>query len=617
MVIYGARMKRRTFLDIAAIGALAPLRLSFAQVAPTAAPRRPALQGLGEARGWVVPVDPKDPGAREVKLERQAVGGRWQSKVVNRGKGPVRLREVVIFSLPHDLPPETQLYAESFQMLTQTAGTVGKPLDLGYSEPKHYRIPKPADVTVASGLMTLTAPEQPPQVFAFTSCRRFIGRFYLRPRALEMVVDTEGLALGPGESWELEELSASEGPARSELLAAVARRINEIHPPLKFASPPTGWCSWYCFGPRVTDKNVRDNLNVIARRVPALKYVQIDDGYQPAMGDWLETGKAFGGNVAGVLKDIRKRGFEPAIWVAPFIAESGSHLFQQHPEWFVKGEDGKPLPADRVTFGGWRRGPWYSVDGSHPEVQKHFEDLFRTMKNDWGVTYFKLDANFWGAIHGGRFHDPRATRIEAYRRGMQAILKGTGDAFILGCNHPIWPSFGLIHGSRSSGDIKRKWDTVAKTGKQNLSRNWQNGRLWWNDPDAIVLAESGGLDLTEDEFQLHATVIYASGGMVLSGDDLTKIPPRRLAMLKKLLPPSGVAAEFEDESLRVGVVEHAGKRTLCLFNWSDERQTLTVKLPRPARVTDFWTGKDLGKQQDSLTIADMPPHSARLLVCKS
>ena len=80
------------------------------------------------------------------------------------------------------------------------------------------------------------------------------------------------------------------------------------------------------------------------------------------------------------------------------------------------------------------------------------------MREEWGCTYFKLDANFWGAMHGGRFHDPRATRIEAYRRGMQAILRGAGDGFILGCNHPIWPSFGLIHGSRSSNDIKRTWD---------------------------------------------------------------------------------------------------------------------------------------------------------------
>ena len=110
------------------------------------------------------------------------------------------------------------------------------------------------------------------------------------------------------------------------------------------------------------------------------------------------------------------------------------------------------------------------------------------MRQEWGCTYFKLDANFWGAMHGGRFHDPNATRIEAYRRGMEAILRGAGDGFILGCNHPIWPSLGLIHGSRSSNDIKRTWDRGRRApARENLSRNWQNGRLWWNDPDAVVL----------------------------------------------------------------------------------------------------------------------------------
>jgi alpha-galactosidase len=270
------------------------------------------------------------------------------------------------------------------------------------------------------------------------------------------------------------------------------------------------------------------------------------------------------------------------------------------------------LRSDKVTFGGWRRGPWYALDGTRPEAQKHLEMVFRTMRREWGCTYFKLDANFWGAMHGGRFHDPRATRVEAYRRGMQAVLRGSGDGFILGCNHPIWPSLGLIHGSRSSNDIKRSWDRIASTGKQNLYRNWQNGRLWWNDPDAIVLM--GALPVTE--FQFHATVIYASGGMLLSGDDLTKIAPDRLAMLKKLLPPTGRAAEFADDSLRVGVVNLPDARMVCVFNWEDQLQTISVPLPRPSRVTEFWSGEDLGRREGSLEIKDLPPRSARLLVCK-
>jgi alpha-galactosidase len=356
---------------------------------------------------------------------------------------------------------------------------------------------------------------------------------------------------------------------------------------------------------------VLDNLDFISKNIPGLRYIQIDDGYQPAMGDWLETGAAFGGDVQGVLREIRRRGFEPAIWVAPFVAEEKSHVFQQHPNWFVKDEDGKSLRSDRVTFGGWRRGPWYVLDGTNPEVQKHFSSLFGTMRREWGCTYFKLDANFWGAIHGGRFHDPKATRIEAYRRGMKSILEGAGDAFVLGCNHPIWPSLGLIHGSRSSNDIKRTWERIETTARQNLSRNWQNGRLWWNDPDAIVLDGN----LPANEFQFHATAIYATGGMLLSGDDLTKIPADKLAMLRKLQPPAGVAARFDDDSFRVGTIELGKRRIISLLNWDDAPQTISFVLPQRCHISDFWTGESLGEHAGRFEVKEMPARSGRLLIC--
>jgi alpha-galactosidase len=251
------------------------------------------------------------------------------------------------------------------------------------------------------------------------------------------------------------------------------------------------------------------------------------------------------------------------------------------------------------------------LDGTHPKVQQHFESLFRTMRHEWGCTYFKFDANFWGAIHSGFFHDPNATRIEAYRRGMEAILRGAGDSFILGCNHPIWPSLGLIHGSRSSNDIKRSWDRVATTARQNLHRNWQNGKLWWNDPDAIVLTGN----LTDDEFQFHATAIFASGGMILSGDDLTKISEQKLQMLRKLQPPTGVAAQFDNDALRIGRIRLSQSEMICLFNWDDAPQKVSFRPTRVSNVTDFWSGEKLGRESE-FTIEAMPPHSARLFVCK-
>jgi alpha-galactosidase len=428
--------------------------------------------------------------------------------------------------------------------------------------------------------------------------------------ALQVVLDAEGVELAPGQTWELEGFAFLSGGDRDALFGRLAGHLAKSHPPLPFATPPAGWCSWYCFGPGVTARQVLDNLDAIAKSAPALKYVQIDDGYQPAMGDWLATGPAFGGGVQDVLKAIRERGFEPAIWIAPFVAEEGSDVFRRHPDWFVKADDGKPLRSDRVSFGGWRRGPWYALDGTHPEAQRHLESVVGTMRESWGCTYFKLDANFWGALHGGVHYDRKATRVEAYRRGMEAVRRGAGDAFILGCNHPLWASLGLVHGSRSSNDIKRTWARVAGTARQNLARGWQNGRLWWNDPDALVLTG----ELTDDEMRFHATAVYASGGLVLSGDDLSRLDAGRLAMLRRLLPPGAKAARFADDAFEVGIIERPGRLEACLFNWDARPRTIGFDLPSECAVTDFWTGEDLGHHEGRF-VARLPGRTARLLVC--
>ena len=104
--------------------------------------------------------------------------------------------------------------------------------------------------------------------------------------------------------------------------------------------------------------------------------------------------------------------------------------------------------------------------------------------------------------------------------------------------------------------------------------------------------------------------------MLLSGDDLTTIPPARLAMLCKLMPPTGVAARFEDDTLHVGVVTLPAARMVCVFNWSDRPNTFTVPLPAPARVRDFWSDESLGRHDGSITVKGVPAHAARLLACE-
>ena len=267
-----------------------------------------------------------------------------------------------------------------------------------------------------------------------------------------------------------------------------------------------------------------------------------------------------------------------------------------------------------LVAGGWRLGPWYVLDGTHPGVQAYYEELFTTMREQWGCTYFKLDAIAWPVVLGAasgeaRFHDPGATSVEAYRRGMAAIRRGAREAFILGCNHPLWPSLGLIDGSRSSLDIGRNWNSFKSIGRENMHRTWQNGVLWWNDPDCVVLTG----DLPEHEFVFHATWIYASGGMVLSGDDLTGIEPSRLEMLRRLLPPTGVGAAFGDQTLGVGIIR-AGDRTLAaVFNWGDMPEARRVEIAGRWSARDFWTGEDVSTFVDAMGLGELPGRHARLL----
>jgi alpha-galactosidase len=101
--------------------------------------------------------------------------------------------------------------------------------------------------------------------------------------------------------------------------------------------------------------------------------------------------------------------------------------------------------------------------------------------------------------------------------------------------------------------------------------------------------------------------------MILSGDDLTKISPQRLQMLRKLLPPTGVAARFEDESMSVGTIDLPDAKMFCLFNWDDDPKSFRFRLPGLSEITDYWTGERFGKREGWYTVNNVSPHTAVLL----
>jgi alpha-galactosidase len=123
--------------------------------------------------------------------------------------------------------------------------------------------------------------------------------------------------------------------------------------------------------------------------------------------------------------------------------------------------------------------------------------------------------------------------------------------------------------------------------------------------------------LPENEFLYHATTVYASGGMLLSGDDLTTITPERLAILKKMIPPSGKSARFENEKFEVGTINFKDHTEYVIFNAGENPVARKIKLP-PGKyiLSNKWTDKEIGIFEKEYVINALQPHSAQLIVAK-
>src|SRR5215470_14982835 len=98
---------------------------------------QPSLRGhedelvgrLRKSPGRIVSAVPGDGAEKQVELARSWDGDFCRVNIVNRGQRAVRIKEIVVCEAVHQLPQETRFYGESFQMLSQTGGTLGRPSD--------------------------------------------------------------------------------------------------------------------------------------------------------------------------------------------------------------------------------------------------------------------------------------------------------------------------------------------------------------------------------------------------------------------------------------------------------------------------------------------------------
>lgn len=540
------------------------------------------------------------------RAEKEIRGHRLKLRIGNISDKPLKIKEVILFAGKLPMPEDTPFYGEGFHMLTQYRGTLAHPRTVGAygTDEEFFHFPRETyrqDMWTVSSLLLLMPAEGEKQLIAFSSCNRFHGKFRFRGNYLEIVQNTEDKELLPGEWWELEELVIHSGADREALMELVSRDINRNHPRKPWSGIMTGWCSYYALRP-MTAKGLYENARAMKERIPGLKRIQIDGGYEKHDGDWLIPNPVLGEDMETICRTIREIGVEPIGYLSPFIVEKDSELFREHPDWVLHDAAGRP---DNSI--GYNK-KWYILDVTHPEALAYLKQVITVMHDVWGLRYFKLDFLAYGALPGYYRYDNKMTSVEAFRTGLKAIAELVEkDSFILGCNAPFWPQLGLVHANRSTNDIYRKWKVVRGNAEEQFLRNWQHDRLWINDPDCVLLEpldfdymENGEHKLkksllTLDEFFFHRAVIAASGGMVLSGDLLYEISKESIEALKKLIETAGRAAVFDDESLTVGRIP--GKDLVCIFNYDEQEKEVAFSVEGAVKAYDFWSGEELGAFQ--------------------
>ena len=352
-----------------------------------------------------------------------------------------------------------------------------------------------------------------------------------------------------------------------------------------------GWCSWYYYYTKISYDIIMENLEFSKKNKIKFDFFQVDDGYQTFVGDWLTLKPSFEGKMKPMTDAIKKAGYIPGLWIAPFICERKSDIFVNHNEWILKNEKGKPVSAG---FNPNWSGSFYALDITHPEVIAYLKEVFRVVKNEWGFDYIKLDFMYAAPLPGVRYNQTM-TRAEVMKMGNEFIRKEVGKkTVLLGCGMPIGQAIGYMDAMRVSCDVAPYWkvkfiealmnsDSNLETRgaiRNSLVRTFMDKRFWINDPDCLML-RTHNTKLTPPERASLYNAVMTIGGMLVTSDkmiDYGKEEMDHLSLAISVFKTTAGGKSFSPDILKKRIPEIlVNEKGICsLFNFCDEPQEKTI-----------------------------------------
>ncbi len=307
-----------------------------------------------------------------------------------------------------------------------------------------------------------------------------------------------------------------------------------------------GYTTWYNYYNKITENIVMRDLEAFDKVSESVDVFQIDDGYQTAVGDWLSVDKQkFPNGMKYVADAIHKKGYKAGLWLAPLNAQRSSKVAAEHPDWLIKGENGKPI----LTCVGW--GGAYALDIENTECREYIRHFFDVVLNDWGFDMVKLDFLYSAA----RMARNNKTHGQLMCEAMDFLRECVGDKLILGCGVPLGPAFGKVDMCRIGSDAEiqfkdrfyvhvtnREIISTKTALKNTMFRRGLNHRAFLNDPDVFFFRDTKRapidgqkakkLKYSDKQKKLLAEVCSMFGSVLFTSDSVAEYDDEKIDCLK-------------------------------------------------------------------------------------
>jgi alpha-galactosidase len=402
-----------------------------------------------------------------------------------------------------------------------------------------------------------------------------------------------------------------------------------------------GWSTWDYYGRVYSTKDIIENIDQLTTDGFDANIIQIDGGWWTARGDYLSVRKDLQGGMKAVADYIKSKGCIAGIHLDGFRGDKVSELYKNHPDWFLKDQDGETICQLIDRGDSFMQYIYY--DYSNPAVCEYMKNIMHTIHSDWGYNYIKIDFMRYGLLEsilaehnnddeiGNKrvtkvvAFDNNMTSIERTRAGLNAMREGMGDAFFLGCSAIFGPTFGIVDGLRTGADICPTFDYYEACSFQNAGNFYLNQTVVQNDADYLVVRNKDdeeserawgvnkfGGNTTFDEAKMWSDYIAMYGGPKINSDNLLTLRPERKKLIENAFSIKTATrfipldlwdhANDKNDAFNIMLAENEDGVYLSLFNWDkNDKQFLIGGLDNTV-VTDIHANEKINLKDGKLHI---------------